>query len=71
MKVMDKIGVIARASELHDESSVRALKTSLLDSLRAAGDLEIDELAGPSADHPFSLHFPEGRYLKVVWAHVV
>ena len=30
-------------------------------------DLEIRARLGPSADHPVSIHFPEGEYLKGLW----
>ncbi len=49
---------------------------AFLDTLRKAGrranrEVRVFGLTGPSPDHPYSLHFPEGRYLKVVWAYVV
>ena len=47
-----------------------------LDTLRKAGrrvgrEARVFALAGPAADHPYSLHFPEGRYLKTAWTMVV
>ncbi len=47
-----------------------------LDTLRKAGrrvgrEARVFALSGPAADHPYSLHFPEGRYLKTAWAMVV
>jgi 23S rRNA (cytosine1962-C5)-methyltransferase len=48
---------------------------AFLDTLTRAGrrvhrEVRVFALSGPSADHPYSLHFPEGRYLKTVWAVV-
>jgi 23S rRNA (cytosine1962-C5)-methyltransferase len=47
-----------------------------LATLRKAGrrtgrEVRVLSLTGPSPDHPYSLHFPEGRYLNVAWASVV
>ena len=33
--------------------------------------LQIMEMSGPGWDHPFLSTYPEGRYLKVIWAHVL
>ncbi len=48
---------------------------AFLDTLRKAGrrvhrEVRVFALSGPSADHPYSLRFPEGRYLKTAWAVV-
>jgi L-fucose isomerase-like protein len=48
---MNKVGVIARASALHDRESVRALRERLLSDLRAASGLTIEEASQPSSDH--------------------
>lgn len=48
---MNKVGVIARASALHDRESVRALRQRLLDDVRAASGLAIEEASQPSSDH--------------------
>lgn len=33
--------------------------------------LQIMEMSGPGWDHPFLSTYPEGRYLKVIWARVL
>lgn len=33
--------------------------------------LQVLETSGPGWDHPYLSTYPEGRYLKVIWAHVV
>lgn len=33
--------------------------------------LQILEMSGPGWDHPFLSTYPEGRYLKVIWARVI
>lgn len=33
--------------------------------------LQIVEMSGPGWDHPFLSTYPEGRYLKVLWARVI
>lgn len=33
--------------------------------------LQIIDMTGPGWDHPFLSTYPEGRYLKVLWAHVL
>ncbi|MBR4107179.1 MAG: class I SAM-dependent rRNA methyltransferase [Akkermansia sp.] len=33
--------------------------------------LQILDMTGPGWDHPFLSTYPEGRYLKVLWAHVL
>jgi len=50
-RAMNKVGVIARASALHDRESVRALRQRLLEDVRAASGLAIEEASQPSSDH--------------------
>ena len=38
---------------------------------RVGREIRVFALTGAAADHPYSLHFPEGRYLKVIWARVM
>lgn len=38
---------------------------------RLGRKLQILEMTGPGWDHPFLSTYPEGRYLKVLWAHVL
>lgn len=33
-------------------------------------DVQVFAIAGPGSDHPYALNYPEGRYLKVVYARV-
>lgn len=43
----------------------------LIEASRQTGrDLQIFKVGGADADHPFTASFPEGRYLKVVYARV-
>src|SRR5205814_9583969 len=37
---------------------------------QAGRTLQILQISGAAADHPFLIHVPEGRYLKVVFARV-
>jgi 23S rRNA (cytosine1962-C5)-methyltransferase len=51
--------------------SEEAFLTTLKNAGRRAGrEIRVFGLTGPSPDHPYSLNFPEGRYLKVIWARV-
>jgi 23S rRNA (cytosine1962-C5)-methyltransferase len=50
-------------------------ETDFLETLRRAAwqagrTLQILEISGAAADHPFLIHVPEGRYLKAVFARV-
>jgi L-fucose isomerase-like protein len=47
---MDKIGVIVRASSLHDKGHIDSLRTRVLAELRSSDDLSIEEIAHPAAD---------------------
>jgi L-fucose isomerase-like protein len=47
---MDKIEVLTHASSLHNEAELNALKSGLLDDLRAAADFDIAEVKKPSGD---------------------
>ncbi|MDD4903518.1 MAG: hypothetical protein PHX77_03360 [Candidatus Bipolaricaulis sp.] len=47
---MDKIGVIVRASSLHDRSHVDSLRARVLAELRASDGIGIEEIAHPAAD---------------------
>jgi len=38
---------------------------------RQGRKLQIIDITGPGADHPFLSTYPEGRYLKVLWARVL
>jgi L-fucose isomerase-like protein len=49
--VMNKVGIIVRASALHDKDKVRVLRDRLLGELRAASGLAIEEASQPSSDH--------------------
>ncbi|MCX6093199.1 MAG: hypothetical protein NTX23_10115, partial [Candidatus Bipolaricaulota bacterium] len=48
---MNKVGVIVRASALHEREKVRALRDRLLGDVRAASGLTIEETSQPSSDH--------------------
>ncbi len=48
---MDKIGVIVRASGLHDKRQVSALRDKILEDLREASGLTIEEVSHPSTAH--------------------
>ncbi|MEW5825607.1 MAG: fucose isomerase [Candidatus Bipolaricaulota bacterium] len=48
---MKKIGVIVRASALHDRERVHELRDQILQDLRAASGLDVEETAQPSSDH--------------------
>ncbi len=48
---MNKVGIISRASALHDRESVRKLRDQLLGQVRAASGLSIEEASQPSSDH--------------------
>ncbi len=48
---MNKVGIIARASALHDRENVRAMRDRLLAELRAASGLTIEETSAPSSEH--------------------
>lgn len=48
---MNKVGVIVRASAMHDREKVRALRDQLLGDVRAASGLAIEETSQPSSDH--------------------
>jgi 23S rRNA (cytosine1962-C5)-methyltransferase len=37
---------------------------------QAGRQLQVFRITGASADHPFLIHVPEGRYLKAVWCRV-
>jgi L-fucose isomerase-like protein len=50
-RVMNKVGIIVRASALHDKDKVHALRDRLLGELRAASGLAIEEASQPSSDH--------------------
>jgi L-fucose isomerase-like protein len=50
-RLMNKVGVIVRASAMHDKDKVRALRDRLLSELRAASGLTIEETSQPSSDH--------------------
>jgi 23S rRNA (cytosine1962-C5)-methyltransferase len=50
-------------------------ETDFLDTIRRAAwqagrSLQVLNIAGAGADHPFLVHVPEGRYLKVVFCRV-
>jgi len=47
---MDKIGVIVRASSLHDKGHIDSLRTRVLAGLRTSDGLCIEEIAHPAAD---------------------
>ena len=47
---MNRIEVLTHASTLHDEAQLDALKSRLLDDLRAVADFEITEVKKPSGD---------------------
>lgn len=47
---MNKIEVLTHASSLHDEAELNALKSGLLDDLRAVADFDIAEVKKPSGD---------------------
>ena len=51
---MDKVNIIVRASALHDEKAVASLKGGLLDGLRDASGLDIQEVQRPT-DQPTAL----------------
>ena len=46
-------------------------KTVIKAAQRLGRRLQILEMTGPGWDHPFLSTYPEGRYLKVLWARVV
>jgi len=48
---MNKVGVIARASAMHDREGVRALRERLIDEIRSASGLTIEETSQPSSEH--------------------
>ncbi len=48
---MNKVGVIVRASALHDKDKVRALRDRLLSEMRMASGLTIEETSQPSPEH--------------------
>ncbi len=48
---MNKVGVIVRASAMHDKEKVRALRDRLLCDVRAASGLVIEETSQPSSEH--------------------
>ena len=50
-RAMNKVGVIVRASALHEREKVRALRDRLLGDVRAASGLTIEETSQPSSDH--------------------
>jgi len=39
-------------------------------ALKAGRDVRVLEVGGAAPDHPWALHHPAGRYLKVVWSEV-
>jgi len=39
-------------------------------AVRAGRDLQVFHVGGAAADHPVSIHCPESRYLKAVFARV-
>ena len=49
-RAMNKVGVIVRASALHDREKVRALRDRLLGDVRTASGLAIEEASQPSSD---------------------
>ena len=51
-------------------------EADFLETLRRAAwnagrQLQIVQVSGAAADHPFLVHVPEGRYLKAVFARVL
>lgn len=46
-------------------------KTVIKAAQRLGRRLQIVEMSGPGWDHPFLSTYPEGRYLKVLWARVL
>ncbi len=46
-------------------------KTVIKAAQRLGRRLQILEMTGPGWDHPFLSTYPEGRYLKVLWARVL
>ncbi|MBR5895955.1 MAG: class I SAM-dependent rRNA methyltransferase [Akkermansia sp.] len=46
-------------------------KTVIKAAQRLGRRLQILEMTGPGWDHPFLSTYPEGRYLKVLWARVM
>ncbi|MDO5473251.1 MAG: class I SAM-dependent rRNA methyltransferase [Akkermansia sp.] len=46
-------------------------KTVIKAAQRLGRRLQILEMTGPGWDHPFLSTYPEGRYLKVLWARVI
>ena len=46
-------------------------KTVIKAAQRLGRRLQILEMSGPGWDHPFLSTYPEGRYLKVLWARVL
>lgn len=46
-------------------------KTVIKAAQRLGRRLQIVEMTGPGWDHPFLSTYPEGRYLKVLWTHVL
>ncbi len=46
-------------------------KTVIKAAQRLGRRLQIMEMTGPGWDHPFLSTYPEGRYLKVIWARVL
>lgn len=46
-------------------------KTVIKAAQRLGRRLQIMEMSGPGWDHPFLSTYPEGRYLKVIWARVL
>lgn len=46
-------------------------KTVIKAAQRLGRRLQILEMSGPGWDHPFLSTYPEGRYLKVIWARVI
>lgn len=46
-------------------------KTVIKAAQRLGRRLQIVEMTGPGWDHPFLSTYPEGRYLKVLWARVL
>ena len=46
-------------------------RTVIKAAQRQGRRLQILEMSGPGWDHPFLSTYPEGRYLKVIWARVL
>lgn len=46
-------------------------KTVVKAAQRLGRKLQIVEISGPGWDHPYLSTYPEGRYLKALWAHVL